>query len=104
METMLKFRCDGCDKEFVVMDHQVDTDALGLPSLSGGDRGARDYMTKSSAGIGGALWFKKQRSTAAQRCGGYEPCRRCLWSFESNEVNVNVHGRERSPERGERTA
>ena len=31
METMLKFRCDGCDKEFIVMDHQVDTDALACP-------------------------------------------------------------------------
>ena len=34
METMLKFRCDGCDgcdKEFIVMDHQVDTDTLTCP-------------------------------------------------------------------------
>ena len=31
METMLKFRCDGCDKEFIVMDHQVDTDTLACP-------------------------------------------------------------------------
>ena len=31
METMLKFRCDGCEKEFIVMDHQVDTDALACP-------------------------------------------------------------------------
>ena len=32
METMLKFRCDGCDKEFIVMDHQVDTDTLACPT------------------------------------------------------------------------
>ena len=31
METMLKFRCDGCNKEFIVMDHQVDTDTLACP-------------------------------------------------------------------------
>ena len=31
METMLKFRCDGCDKEFIVTDHQVDTDTLTCP-------------------------------------------------------------------------
>ena len=31
METMLKFRCDGCDKEFIVMDHQVDADTLACP-------------------------------------------------------------------------
>ena len=31
METMLKFRCNGCDKEFIVMDHQVDTDTLTCP-------------------------------------------------------------------------
>ena len=31
METMLKFRCDGCNKEFIVMDHQVDTDTLICP-------------------------------------------------------------------------
>ena len=31
METMLKFRCDGCNKEFIVMDHQVDTDTLTCP-------------------------------------------------------------------------
>jgi len=31
METMLKFRCNGCDKEFIVMDHQVDTDTLACP-------------------------------------------------------------------------
>ena len=31
METMLKFQCNGCDKEFIVMDHQVDTDTLACP-------------------------------------------------------------------------
>ena len=31
METMLKFRCNGCNKEFIVMDHQVDTDTLACP-------------------------------------------------------------------------
>ena len=31
METMLKFRCDGCNKEFIVTDHQVDTDTLTCP-------------------------------------------------------------------------
>ena len=31
METMLKFRCDGCEKQFIVTDHQVDTDALACP-------------------------------------------------------------------------
>jgi len=31
METMLKFRCDGCEKEFIVMDRQVDTDTLTCP-------------------------------------------------------------------------
>ena len=31
METMLKFRCEGCDKEFIVTDHQVDTDTLTCP-------------------------------------------------------------------------
>ena len=31
METMLKFRCDGCEKEFIVTDRQVDTDALACP-------------------------------------------------------------------------
>ena len=31
METMLKFQCDGCDKEFIVTDHQVDTDTLTCP-------------------------------------------------------------------------
>ena len=31
METMLKFRCDGCDKEFIVTDRQVDTDTLACP-------------------------------------------------------------------------
>ena len=36
METMLKFRCDGCDKECIVMDHQVDTDALACPHCQEG--------------------------------------------------------------------
>ena len=31
METMLKFQCDGCDKEFIVTDHQVGTDTLTCP-------------------------------------------------------------------------
>ena len=31
METMQKFRCNGCDKEFIVTDHQVDTDTLTCP-------------------------------------------------------------------------
>ena len=31
VETMLKFRCDGCDKEFIVTDHQVDSDTLTCP-------------------------------------------------------------------------
>ena len=31
METMLKFRCDGCDKEFIVTDHQVETHTLACP-------------------------------------------------------------------------
>ena len=31
METMLKFRCNGCDKEFIVMDRQVDTDTPICP-------------------------------------------------------------------------
>ena len=31
METMLKFRCNGCDKEFTVTDRQVDTDILTCP-------------------------------------------------------------------------
>ena len=31
MEAMLKFQCNGCDKEFIVMDHQVDTDTLACP-------------------------------------------------------------------------
>ena len=31
METMLKFQCDGCDKEFIVTDRQVDTDILTCP-------------------------------------------------------------------------
>ena len=31
METMLKFRCDGCDKGFIVIDHQVDTATLACP-------------------------------------------------------------------------
>ena len=35
METMLKFRCDSGDKEFMVTDHQVDTDALACPHRPG---------------------------------------------------------------------
>ena len=31
MEAMLKFQCNGCDKEFIVMDHQVETDTLACP-------------------------------------------------------------------------
>ena len=31
METMLKFVCNGCNKEFIVMDHQVGTDTLTCP-------------------------------------------------------------------------
>ena len=32
METMLQFGCDGCNKEFIVTDHQVDTDTLTCPN------------------------------------------------------------------------
>jgi len=35
MDPMLKFRCDGCSKEFIVTDHQVDTDALACPHSPG---------------------------------------------------------------------
>ena len=31
METMLKFQCDGCNKQFIVTDHQVETDTLICP-------------------------------------------------------------------------
>ena len=31
MDLILRFRCDSCHKEFIVTDHQVDTDALACP-------------------------------------------------------------------------
>ena len=35
METMLKFLCNGCDKEFMVADEQVDAGYLNCPHCPG---------------------------------------------------------------------
>jgi len=31
MEILLKFQCQSCDKEFMVLDEQVETDLLSCP-------------------------------------------------------------------------
>ena len=31
MEILLKFQCQSCDKEFTVLDEQVETDLLSCP-------------------------------------------------------------------------
>ena len=56
METMLKFLCNGCDKEFIVTDHQVDTDAWPALTVRRRSRCPRS-MTKGSVGRCGA-WQK----------------------------------------------
>jgi len=66
METMLKFRCDGCEKEFIVMDHQVDTDALACPHCQEKWRCRRMRKVmkrKNNTRLSGAMWF-----AALHRC------------------------------------
>ena len=31
MDILLKFQCQGCDKEFMVLDEQIETDLLACP-------------------------------------------------------------------------
>ena len=60
METMLKFRCDGCDKEFIVMDRWTRT-PWPAPTVRRRSR-CPSWMTKDSSANGGA--WQKLRSTA----------------------------------------
>ena len=55
MEILLKFQCQSCDKEFTVLNEQVETDMLSCPhcqeSVDVGD-GNRRWNMKTDAGGG----------------------------------------------------
>ena len=55
MEILLKFQCQSCDKEFTVLDEQVETDLLSCPhcrmGADVGDEGPEWKMRTDAAGV-----------------------------------------------------
>ena len=55
MDILLKFQCQSCDKEFMVLDEQVETDLLSCPHcqecVDVGDEDRRWKMKIDAAGV-----------------------------------------------------